>query len=209
MKKINPYFIWGCMNSIGIIVLFVLWMYMFTQMCAIEETSVSYTSKSANNAMVNYTLARPIIINIDDTAEEIVEAVAYFDVPLSEDLQDHIFKECEKHGIDPAIIVSMIKRESNYRAKVTGDSGQSYGLMQIQLKWHRDRMGKLGVTDLLDPYQNVTVGIDYLAELIDRGKGVEWALMAYNGGPSYANRKVAAGVVSDYAKGVLKFANSL
>lgn len=38
-----------------------------------------------------------------------------------------------------------------------------------------------------------------LAELIDRDKGLYWALMAYNGGPSYANRMMAADTLSDYA----------
>ena len=137
-----------------------------------------------------------------------VEPVLYFDVPLSEDLQDHIFRECEKYNIDPAIVVSIIKKESSFRDYVMGDNGNSYGLMQINKKWHVTRMKKLGCTDLLDPYQNVTVGINYLAELIGKGKSIEWALMAYNGGPSYANRMEANGKVSDYAKKVLSYSKN-
>lgn len=129
--------------------------------------------------------------------------VEYFDVPLDESLQDHIFAECEKYEVDPAVVIAMIERESRFNADVVGDSGRSFGLMQIQKRWHSGRMEKLGCDDLLDPYQNVTVGINFLAELIDYGKGVEWALMAYNGGPGYANKLSGKSIVSDYAAGVM------
>lgn len=133
----------------------------------------------------------------------------YYDIPLDKDLQDYIFDICEERDIDPAIVIGIIERESDFRPKLMGDSGKSYGLMQVMKKWHVGRMKKLGVTNLKDPYQNVLVGIDYLDELIDRDKGVEWALMAYNGGPAYANRKVASGVVTAYARGVLGYAGGL
>lgn len=133
-----------------------------------------------------------------------VEPVVYFNVPLDEDLQDHIFAECEKYNINPAIIIAMIERETDFRPHLIGDNGNSYGLMQINKKWHIERMKKLGCDDLLDPYQNVTVGIDYFAELYEYGGTLEWALMGYNGGYSYARKKTAKGEVSDYAKGVIE-----
>lgn len=140
----------------------------------------------------------------EEPVEEITEPTAvYFDIPLDESLQDHIFAECERYGVEPAVVVAMIERESGFRESVVGDSGRSFGLMQIQPKWHSGRMEKLGCDDLLDPYQNVTVGIDFLAELIGYEKGVEWALMAYNGGPGYANKLRGEGRVSDYAAGVM------
>lgn len=144
--------------------------------------------------------------SVEEEKEEIVEedVHGYFDVPLSEDLQDHIFMVCESYGIDPAIVIAMIQRESNFVIDIVGDNGNSFGLMQIQPRWHRDRMEKLGCTDLLNPYQNVNVGVDYLAELFEKGKSVEWVLMAYNGGPSYANKKAANGEVNTYARDVIE-----
>jgi soluble lytic murein transglycosylase-like protein len=133
----------------------------------------------------------------------------YYDVPLSEDLQDHIFRLCEKNNIDPALVIAMIKRESSYNANTIGDNGNSFGLMQIQPRWHQGRMDRLGCSNLLDPYQNVTVGIDFLAELFAKGKPVEWVLMAYNGGMAYANKNWNAGVTSSYANKVLETRNNL
>lgn len=147
----------------------------------------------------------PVVRSVEEEKEESIEECGhgYFDVPLSEDLQDHIFMVCESYGIDPTIVIATIQRESNFVIDIVGDNGNSFGLMQIQPRWHRDRMEKLGCTDLLNPYQNVNVGVDYLAELFGKGKSVEWVLMAYNGGPSYANKKAANGEVSTYARDVI------
>ena len=135
----------------------------------------------------------------------------YFDVPLEEEVQDYIFDICDEYSVDPELIVSMIFHESNFDSAVIGenDSGYSYGLMQIMPRWNYDRMERLGCLDFLNPYQNVHVGVDLLAEYIQKGYGIEWALMAYNGGPSYANRKAAEGVISGYATRIMDDAKSL
>jgi hypothetical protein len=148
----------------------------------------------------------------DEAVEENAEAAVtklYYDVPLDIDLQEHIFAVCEIYDVDPAVIISMIARESSFRANAMGDGGESYGLMQIKKKWHKARMERLGVTDLLDPYQNVTVGIDLLAELLRYGDSLEWALMCYNGGYAYADKRIANGKISDYAKGVIGMSKEL
>lgn len=134
---------------------------------------------------------------------EVEEQIAYFDVPLDEDLQNHIFELCSQAGIDPSIIIAMIKTESDYNVNTVGDNGNSFGLMQVQPRFHQARMDKLGCEDLLNPYQNVAVGIDFLKELLGHGRGLEWALMAYNGGHAYANRYAESGRVSTYALKVM------
>ena len=97
----------------------------------------------------------------------------------------------------------MIEVESQYNAEMVGDNGNSQGLMQIQKCWHEERMNKLGTYDLLNPYDNVTVGVDFLAEQLEQGKGVEWALTAYNGGEARADRIAEYGGISEYAYKVL------
>lgn len=136
----------------------------------------------------------------------------YYDVPLSDDLQDHIALLCEKYHIDPAIVTAMIFKESTYRSHLLGDGGKSYGLMQVQKRWHEERMDKLGVTDLFDPFQNVTVGIDILAGHIEAYDGnVEMALVAYNMGTTGARRNCfSKGVYSSkYSRAVLEKAEEL
>jgi soluble lytic murein transglycosylase-like protein len=81
--------------------------------------------------------------------------------------------------------------------------------MQIQPIWHLDRIAALGVEDLQDPYQNIDLGIDYLAELYATGHDTAWVLMAYNGGQSYAGQMAAQGVTSNYAQQVMELAEEL
>ena len=124
----------------------------------------------------------------------------FFDVPLSKDLQLHIFKECEKYNIAPAFIIAMIERESNYNAKAIGDNGNSLGLMQIQPKWYAEKMSELNATDLLNPYDNITVGISIVADLFAKyNDNVYGLLHEYNGGLAYARRMESKGLKSDYA----------
>ena len=136
----------------------------------------------------------------------------FYDVPPSIDLQAFIVNETSAYDINPAIILGMIERESEFDADAIGDGGEAFGLMQVQIKWHRDRMKKLYVTDLLNPYENVRVGIDYLAELLDKyGGDVEMALIAYNAGPTGAKEDYfSRGVYSNgYSREVLENAGKL
>ncbi len=139
-------------------------------------------------------------------------SVTLYNVPLTEELQLHIIQESEAHGIDPAVIIAMAWKESRYDVTAKGDSGKSLGLLQIQPKWHKERMERLGCPDLLDPFQNVTVGVDILADLLDKYDGnISKALMAYNAGAAGANRYwFSKGIYSNsYSEGVLFVASEL
>lgn len=142
------------------------------------------------------------------TAEETSVLSPYYSIPLSHELQDLIFTMCDKYGLPYEIVLSVIYHESTYRPHLVGDSGAAYGLMQVQPKWHLARMTKYGIysnEELFDPFANVCVGIDYLGELYRVGKGLEWTLMAYNGGPDYADALTARGVTSKYAESVIAY----
>ena len=144
---------------------------------------------------------------INERIEPVTQATepsgGLYDVPLDAELQLHIISESIKAGIDPEIIFAMAYRESSYNPKIIGDGGDSYGLLQIQPKWHSERMNKLGCTDLLDPYQNVIVGIDYLSEQLVRYDGhMGKALTAYNAGHY-------SGKVTNYAKTIIALAEEL
>ena len=152
---------------------------------------------------VNYESSKPVTVSQVFSEAENAEAMAFYPVPLDHDIQAFVIRACEDLNMDPAVIIAMIDQESDFRADCIGDNGEAVGLMQIQQKWHQERMDKLGVTDLMNPLQNVAVGMDYLAELLAEGNGLEWALMAYNGGSQYADDLTEKGMVSDYATEVL------
>ena len=130
------------------------------------------------------------------------------DIPLDAEIQRLLYKACAETGISHDLALAVVWQETDFR-NVLGDDGESAGYMQVQERWHKERMARLGVSDLKDPYSNFLVGCDYLSELLAKGKGVEWALMAYNGGPSYANKMTEAGKVSGYAASVIRHMEEL
>lgn len=153
----------------------------------------------------------PIVEATEETVEELV-AHTYFNIPLSAELQDFIVDACEEHHIEASVVVAIIQKESNFAANAKGDNGNSLGLMQIQGRYQKDRMDQLGCDDLLDPFQNVAVGIDILAELVDYYDGnLEMALMAYNAGQTGAyNYWFSQGIYSNsYSRTVLSYAKDL
>jgi hypothetical protein len=145
----------------------------------------------------------PVVVVEEEAFDPVRE-----DIPLDAETQRLLWQACEGTGIQYELALAVIWQETDFR-NIKGDGGASAGYMQIQRRWHEDRMERLGVTDLTDPYSNFLVGCDYLAELIEKDRGLEWALHSYNGGPSYANKMAKAGQVSQYAKNVLNYMNIL
>lgn len=135
---------------------------------------------------------------------EPIEVKQLYDVPLEPELQEHIAQLCDSYGVDMPLVLAIIGQESNYNADAVGDEGNSLGLMQIQPQHHKQRMDKLGVSDLLDPYQNVTVGIDLLADLIDENNGTEWAVTAYNAGAGTADYHKTIGTRTEHTESVMR-----
>lgn len=135
-------------------------------------------------------------------AEKIEQALVeqgYFryDVPLDFMEQDFLHTACEEAGVPYALALAVIERETGFR-NVLGDDGESAGYMQVQKKWHMDRMEKLGVTDLSDSFSNFRVACDYLAELMGKYP-LEEALTAYNTG-SPGRNDYSRAVIENYEK---------
>ena len=104
-------------------------------------------------------------------------------VPVAQlEINDHIDKMAKRYGLNPDVIKALIEEESGWGESAEGDNGQSVGLMQIQERWHKERMKRLGVTSLYDPEQNITVGCDILSELLNKYGNYRDALSAYNSG---------------------------
>ena len=180
--------------------------------CVLVLVTLNVASAEPYEGTYSTSYEERAIIQICDenrVAASVEPSRVYFDVPLDKDLQNYIMDICEERNIDLRVAFAMIKCESGFRAEATGDSGNSLGLMQIQPRWHYARMERLGCDNLLDPYQNVTVGLDLFGDLLKHYGKVEHALMAYNGGGSYANEMIAAGQISTYALRVIECSEGL
>lgn len=123
------------------------------------------------------------------------------DTCISETAQNACYEIGGDYGIKPELLMAIIETES--RGQADAENGSCKGLCQISEKWHKDRMERLGVTDLFDEYSNILVGADLLAELRDEYQEVSLVLDIYHGS-SKAFQNYENGVVSDYAKKILK-----
>lgn len=126
----------------------------------------------------------------EDWGSEDVEGFVFYELPeeyqktgyLPEKMQIYIRCLCKQYDVPYALVLAMIERESGYVFDAVGDDGNSIGYMQVYEKWHIDRMERLGVNDLKNPYHNVLVGIDFLSYLLEKYGTVQDALAAYNYG---------------------------
>ncbi len=122
------------------------------------------------------------------TLYTIPEEYALYGGYFPEEVQKYTYCLCKQYGVRYSLVVAMIERESGYQYDRIGDDGQSMGYMQIWQSAHTDRMERLGVSDLKDPYQNIRVGVNYIAELIEKYGTMQDALAAYNYGEAGAKK---------------------
>lgn len=111
------------------------------------------------------------------------------------------------YDICPELLRALVERESTFYINAT--NGSCKGLAQISTYWHKDRMAKLGVTEIYVPYNNVLVAADYLRELYGESDDTYYALMRYNMAIDIANELYAAGQITDYAYGIVQRAEEL
>ena len=113
------------------------------------------------------------------------------------------------YDICPELLQALVERESTFYINAT--NGSCKGLAQISTRWHTDRMERLGVTDIYEPYGNILVAADYLRELFDEREDddVYYVLMRYNMAIDTANSLYAAGEITDYARSIVRRAAEL
>lgn len=107
-----------------------------------------------------------------------------------------IVRESRENGLDPMLVVALIRTESSFNPYAVSHVG-ALGLMQVMPdtgKYLSKRLNiELGTRthNLYDPETNVAMGTAYLADLIQRFGSVDRALVAYNAGPGNAKRILA------------------
>ncbi len=103
-----------------------------------------------------------------------------------------IVREAEANGLDPLLVVAVIRTESAFNAYAVSGVG-AMGLMQMMPTTGSFLATQRGTAirhrqTLFDAELNIELGTAYLASLLREFGTVEAALLAYNGGPAYARR---------------------
>lgn len=113
-----------------------------------------------------------------------------------------IVKEASKRGIDPRLILSIMKQESQFKSGARSPAA-ARGLLQLTIDAAKKYAGRAGVSNITEdslyqPDVSIAVGSEYLAELSRMFAGLPEAMAAaYNGGEDNVARWLARSNQSD------------
>ena len=99
-----------------------------------------------------------------------------------DDWTEYIELVCLDSKICPELVEAIIEKESSWNP--TAVNGDCVGLMQVDQIIHWRRAQELNCLDLMDPYDNIRVGVSILEDLIEKYGEAAPALMFYNAGYS-------------------------
>ena len=100
---------------------------------------------------------------------------------------EYVYKYSEENNLDPFLVFSIIKAESNFERNINSSSG-AIGLMQLMESTAVEMANEIGEEvvvkeALYNPQINIKIGTSYYAYLVKRYDGNKaLALAAYNAG---------------------------
>lgn len=100
-----------------------------------------------------------------------------------------------KYNVDPLMIYSIIKAESNFKPNAKSTSG-AQGLMQIMEETAQELDENEEIIDLFDTQKNIEYGTKYYSILLQKYNNIaELALAAYNAGMGNVDNWIEKGII--------------
>lgn len=115
---------------------------------------------------------------------------------------EYVYKYANENNIDPYLVFSIIKAESNFERNIESSSG-AIGLMQLMESTAKEMANEIGEEvvikeALYNAEMNIKIGTNYYAYLVKRYDGnKELALAAYNAGMGNVDRWIKEGTIKE------------
>ena len=126
----------------------------------IYETQVMETESEQTTETAAEQIPYPFNLMSHDWGGEELEGWKPYQIPadyektggyLPECMQQFTYIICQQNGVDYALVLAIMEVESGYKWDAYCSEG-SQGYMQVNVKWHEDRMDKLNVDNVENPY---------------------------------------------------------
>ncbi len=191
---------------------FIAWFIVLFIMVSIITVVVSGIVHLASCMNVKVSAATYGVINVEMLTGELpaewISSVEVdfvpLDVPMDEETQKFVYYLSQGYNIDFPFVMALIDTESGFDANEVSATND-FGLMQINKINHDYLADAVGVTDFLDPHQNICAGMFMLKNLFEKYNDPESVLMAYNLGEGGAARLWEQGIYeTNYSNKVLK-----
>lgn len=173
--------------------------------------AVSHSSKPKTETLIYGRVADGKIFDGDMSVSYESEDTLFvpLGVPLDSDVQEFIYYLSKGYNMDFTFVMAIIQQESGYQPDAVSNT-DDYGLMQINKVNHGYITDEIGVTNYLDPYENVRAGMFILRKLFEKYETPEKVLMAYNLGESGAKALWDKGIFeTNYSKSVQQIQSEL
>lgn len=129
-------------------------------------------------------------------------------IEISEEVEFWAEYYGDKYDICPETIEAICWVESRCIPSAQSSDKSCKGLMQIKPSCHTDRMIRLDARNVFNPANNIKIGTDYLAELME-DEDLATALTIYNGQSKSRIEAARRGECSNYVKQILKISEAL
>ena len=119
---------------------------------------------------------------------------------------EYVEKYAIEHELDPLLIYSIIKAESNFKNTAKSNSG-AIGLMQVMLSTAQEIGIKLEIENiteekLYEPETNIRIGTTNFKGLLEKYNNYNLALIAYNAGMGNLDSWLEQGIIDDQGENI-------
>lgn len=185
-------------NKVGLICC--ITMLIVTILLSTNNIIQSMKLKEANERLCNLETVVLELENENYSLDEF-QNQTYYNINLSQDLQEYTFIQCIKYDVDPVLALAVMKTESGFNADAVSETND-YGIMQINACNHQWLSDAFGDIDLINAKDNIRCGVYMLSKI--KYPTREQKLMIYNMGSVHAKALWEKGTYStDYTEKVI------